>query len=71
MPLKHLIQHLENLKQVFRKQFLEEQKLNSENEKDKDLLKNLSPKANPKTIPHKRLEDYTDAELESAIEALV
>nr|DAI37213.1 MAG TPA: hypothetical protein [Caudoviricetes sp.] len=66
-----LIQHLENLKQVFRKQFLEEQKLNSENEKDKDLLKNLSPKANPKTIPHKRLEDYTDAELESAIEALV
>lgn len=66
-----LIQHLENLKQFFHKQFLEEQKRNSENEKDKDLLKNLSPKANPKTIPNKRIEDYTDAELESAIEALV
>lgn len=66
-----LIQHLENLKQVFYKQFLEEQKANSENEKDKNLLKNLSPKSKPKILPNKRLEDYTDAELESAIEALV
>ena len=66
-----LIQHLENLKQVFRKQFIEEQKANSENEKDKTLLKTLSPKTNPKISSGKRLEDYTDAELESAIEALV
>ena len=66
-----LIQHLENLKQVFRKQFIEEQKANSENEKDKTLLKTLSPKNNSKTLLNKRLEDYTDAELESAIEALV
>lgn len=66
-----LIQHLENLKQVFRKQFLEEQKVNSENEKDKSLLKTLSPTTNPEINPNKRFEDYTDAELETAIEALV
>lgn len=62
---------MENLKQVFRKQFIEEQKASSENEKDKTLLKTLSPKNNSKTVLNKRLEDYTDAELESAIEALV
>lgn len=66
-----LIQHLENLKQVFRKQFIEEQKANSENEKEKKLLKTLSPKTNPKINPNKKIEDYTDAELETAIEALV
>ena len=66
-----LIQHLENLKQVFRKQFIEEQKANSENEKEKNLLKTLSPKTNPKINPNKKIEDYTDAELETAIEALV
>ncbi|DAB16867.1 TPA: hypothetical protein CPT98_07100 [Candidatus Gastranaerophilales bacterium HUM_19] len=66
-----LIQHLENLKQVFRKQFIEEQKANSENEKEKKFLKTLSPKTNPKINPNKKIEDYTDAELETAIEALV
>lgn len=62
---------MENLKQVFRKQFIEEQKANSENEKEKNLLKTLSPKTNPKINPNKKIEDYTDAELETAIEALV
>ena len=66
-----LIQHLENLKQVFRKQFIEEQKANSENEKEKKFLKTLSQKTNPKINPNKKIEDYTDAELETAIEALV
>ncbi|MBR1620284.1 hypothetical protein IJ674_10395 [bacterium] len=66
-----LIGHLQKLKDVFRKQFEEEQKLNSENEKEKDSLKNLTPKANQKVVTTKRVEDYTPEELDSAIEALV
>lgn len=67
-----LIAHLQKLKDYFRKEFENEQKLNLENENDKNSLRNLTPKSNPKTtIPNKKLEDYTNAELESAIEALV
>lgn len=69
--MSKLVQHLENLKQYFHKQFIEEQKTNTENEKEKDSLKNLSPKTSANLVLNKKIEDYTDAELESAIEALV
>ena len=62
---------MQNLKQYFHKQFIEEQKTNTENEKEKDSLKNLSPKTSANIVFNKKVEDYTDAELESAIEALV
>lgn len=66
-----LIQHLQNLKEYFRKEFIAEQNANTENEKEKKSLTNLSPKSSTKPILNKKLEDYTDAELEQAIEALV
>lgn len=66
-----LIQHLQNLKEYFRKEFIAEQNANSENEREKSSLKNLSPKPSSKISLNKKLEDYTDAELEKAIEELV
>ncbi len=66
-----LIGHLQKLKDVFRKEFEEELKLKSENEKEKDSLKNLSPKTNQKVVTTKRVEDYSPEELDSAIEALI
>ena len=66
-----LIGHLQKLKEVFRKEFEEELKLKSENEKEKDSLKNLSPKTNQKVVTTKRVEDYSPEELDSAIEALI
>lgn len=66
-----LIGHLQKLKDVFRKEFEEEQKLKSENEKEKDSLKNLSPKTNQKVVTTKKVEDYSPEELDSAIEALI
>lgn len=66
-----LIKHLQNLKEYFRKEFIAEQNANTENEKEKKSLTNLSPKSSTKPILNKKLEDYTDAELEQAIEALV
>ena len=66
-----LIGHLQKLKDVFRKEFEEELKLKSENEKEKDSLKNLSPKTNQKVVTTKKVEDYSPEELDSAIEALI
>ena len=66
-----LVQHLQKLKDYFRKEFEEEQKLNSENEKDKNILKKLSPNNNSQNLVNKKYEDYTPEELDKAIEALI
>jgi hypothetical protein len=66
-----LVQHLQKLKDYFHKEFEEEQKLNSENEKDKNILKKLSPNNNSQNLVNKKYEDYTPEELDKAIEALI
>ena len=67
------VKHIENLKEYFRQEFLAEQKANSENQKEIDLLRNLSPKNVQKTsiLPQKNIDDYTPEELDKAISEFI
>lgn len=65
------VKHIENLREYFKKEFLAEQNANSENEKEKNTLKTLSPQSSKVVSITKKVEDYTPEELEKAISELV
>ena len=61
------IKHIENLKEYFRKEFIEEQNANKENKSELDSLKNLSPKNKQINPSSKNIDDYSPEELDRAI----
>ena len=61
------IKHIENLKEYFRKEFIQEQNANKENKSELDSLKNLSPKNKQINPSSKNLDDYSPEELDRAI----
>ena len=65
------IKHLENLKEYFRKEFIQEQNANKENKSELDELKNLTPKTIGQNTSTKNIEDYSPEELDKAIAELV
>lgn len=67
------VKHIENLKAHFRQEFIAEQKANSENQNELDLLKNLAPKSVSKTSisSQKNIDDYSPEELEKAISEFI
>lgn len=65
------IKHLENLKEYFRKEFIAEQNVHKENNKELDNLKNLTPKSIQQNTSSKNIDDYSPEELDKAISELV